>query len=291
MVNLFGGNSKSSIGNFEVLKKFEITEGIFKDYITQIQESYKFGFTPFREHKKATGLWITPLRCYNDKIFVFDNEGMHEVTNHPVGKLIYCIKSFPEDGDIYTTITGPTGPIGSTGPAGKRGPQGKRGLEGPVGPLGPIGKRGAPGPPGIVDYDYFGVSVLKHLPFASRKDVLSNAELKKSGSLLVKKENLKFASVSKVLEWKDSDSSISAIQTDHDYMARYLKDDNYEYLRFAAATYAINISPNKTCTMIIVYRINKSKRKTDNDYGMMEIIVEVNLSMVKVLVLTVNILS
>ena len=73
MVNLFGDNSFSSRGDFNILKKVVQTEGKLKDFIEEIQESYRQGFTPYREHKKDTGLWITPLRVYDNKIFEFSS--------------------------------------------------------------------------------------------------------------------------------------------------------------------------------------------------------------------------
>jgi len=41
MVNLFGDNSFSSRGDFNILKKVVQTEGKLKDFIEEIQESYR----------------------------------------------------------------------------------------------------------------------------------------------------------------------------------------------------------------------------------------------------------
>ena len=257
----------------------------------KLKENYRQGFTPYREHKKDTGLWVTPLRVYDNKVFALDNIATYEVTNFPVEKLVYCIRKTPTDGDTFTAITGPCGPPGSSG---HRGPQGKRGADGVIGPPGklgpkglkgdpgksgsigskgkprPVGSRGDPGergavgmqgPPGHVDYDYFGVSALKHLPFIMRTNVLSNAETKRTCSLFVESKNLVFKDPTKVIEWNDPDTKKSAIQHDLISMARYEKKGDIEYLKFTASTYTVNVSPEKVCTMLIIYRLDAAKKQ------------------------------
>ena len=51
-------------------------------------------------------------------------------------------------------------------------------------------------------------------------------------------------------------------------MARYGKEGEIEYLKFTASTYAVNVVPEKACTMLIVYRLDVDKRKTKNNYVM-----------------------
>ena len=49
MVNKFGDNTDgtTTIINLQTTKKITATHGKYKDYIKQIQESYKLGFTPY----------------------------------------------------------------------------------------------------------------------------------------------------------------------------------------------------------------------------------------------------
>ena len=167
MVDVFRGSGGTDIlrgpsgptGRFmydiKAFKKITKTSGVFKDYVKEIQESYRQGFTPYREHKKSTGLWITPLRCYDNTVFALDNVGAFEVTNDPVKKLVYWVEKEPSDGDALNSIVGPAGPQGKNGAVG---PQGKRGADGIVGPPGkkgsrsPAGVKGPTGLPGSVNF-------------------------------------------------------------------------------------------------------------------------------------------
>ena len=157
------------------------------------------------------------------------------------------------------------GPKGSKGDVGDRGPDGQIGPPGPQGPKGPKGERGAVG---HVDYGYFGVTTLKHLPFVTRATVLKTAEAKRSCSLFVESKNIVFADATRVSAWKDLDTAKSAIQSTLTSMARYGKEGDIEYLKFTASTYAVNVVPEQACTMLIVYRLDADKRKTENNYVM-----------------------
>ena len=168
MVDVFGGSGGTDIirgprgppGRFtydiKALKRITQATGIFADYRKEIQQSLRLGFTPIREHTKDSGVWVTPLRCYDNKVFALDNEGAFEVTNSPVEKIVYWIKREPDDGDAILSIVGPQGPIGpkgergSMGPKGADGPQGKRGADGAVGPPGKKGSQGPAGLPGSI---------------------------------------------------------------------------------------------------------------------------------------------
>ena len=99
------------------------TKGKYKDYKSEIQESYHLGFTPFREHTKETETWITPLRCYDNAVYALDSVGVHDVTDDDIEKLVYCIKKNSTDDGSITSIIGPRDPTGSSG---ERGIQGKR---------------------------------------------------------------------------------------------------------------------------------------------------------------------
>ena len=139
MVDVFGGSGNTANlrgprgppGRFsydiKALKKIIKTSGKYKDYIKEIQESLRLGFSPFCEHKKDSSSWVTLLRCYENKVFALDDSGAFDVTDKPVEKLTYWIKKVPNDGDALLTIVGPPGPQGKRGADGIEGPPGKKG--------------------------------------------------------------------------------------------------------------------------------------------------------------------
>ena len=156
MVNVFGehGAGSSTIPvDIKVLKKVTITEGYYRDYIKQIQDSYKLGATPYRLHTNRYGTWVTPLRVYNNAVYVLDNVAHMPVTDRKIetddtrSVLIYWIEANDDD-DADSRVTAMVGPQGPPGGEGRRGPQGKRGSDGPAGVIGPEGKRGASGAAG-----------------------------------------------------------------------------------------------------------------------------------------------
>ena len=62
MVNVFGDSIASGPRNLQVAKKVIVTEGKFKDYGGEIQQSYELGFTPYRIHKNTDGTFVTSIR-------------------------------------------------------------------------------------------------------------------------------------------------------------------------------------------------------------------------------------
>jgi len=98
--------------------------------------------------------------------------------------------------------------------------------------------------------------------------VLKTAEAKRSCSLFVESKNLVFADATRVSAWKDRDTAKSAIQSNLTSMACYGKEGDIEYLKFTASTYAVNVALGQACTMLIVYRLDVDKRKTENNYVM-----------------------
>ena len=160
MVDVFGGSGNTGIlrgprgppGRFmydiKAFKKITKTSGVFKDYVKEIQESFRLGFT-HREHKKYNGSWITPLRCYNRLVLALDDLASYDVSDFTVHKLVYWIEKEPSDGDALNSIVGPAGPQGKNGAVG---PQGKRGADGIVGPPGKRGSRGPAGVKGLCMY-------------------------------------------------------------------------------------------------------------------------------------------
>ena len=65
MDNIFGDSIANGPGNQQVVKKVVATEGTFKDYGDEIQQSYELGFTPYRLHKNTDGTFVTPIRYYD----------------------------------------------------------------------------------------------------------------------------------------------------------------------------------------------------------------------------------
>ena len=71
MVNVFGDSTTSR--NLQVVKKVVVTDGKFKDYSDEIQQSYELGFTPYRRHKNVDGTFVTPTRIYDGRVYVLDD--------------------------------------------------------------------------------------------------------------------------------------------------------------------------------------------------------------------------
>ena len=97
MVNAFGGSITSWPGNLQVLKKFVVIMGKFKDYNDEIQQRHVLGFTPYRLHKNADGTFVTPIRVYDGKVYVLDDVATMEVgdrdltTDRINSKLVYFV--------------------------------------------------------------------------------------------------------------------------------------------------------------------------------------------------------
>ena len=81
MVNAFGDSIASGPGNLQVVKKAVVTEGKFKDYGDEIQQSYELGVTPYRLHKNTDGTFVTPIRYYDGRVYVLDDAATMEVSD------------------------------------------------------------------------------------------------------------------------------------------------------------------------------------------------------------------
>ena len=79
MVNVSGGRIASGPGNLHEVEKVVVTVGKFKDYIDEIQQSYVLGVTPYRLQKNADGTFVTSIRVYDGKVYVFDDVATMEV--------------------------------------------------------------------------------------------------------------------------------------------------------------------------------------------------------------------
>ena len=67
MVNVFGDSTASGPENLQVVKKVVVTEGKFKDYIDEIQQSYELGFTHYRLHKNIDRTFVTSICVYDER--------------------------------------------------------------------------------------------------------------------------------------------------------------------------------------------------------------------------------
>ena len=152
MFNVLGDSVASGPGNLQMVKKAVVTEGKFKDYGDEIQQSYELGFTPYRLHKNTDGTFVTPVRYYHGRVYVLGDVATMEIgdrsisTDTIISKLMCFVKG---DGGSGAALQGDIGPSGTRclkgdsgdkGPVGSRGPAGKRGVEGPESPPGKIGK-------------------------------------------------------------------------------------------------------------------------------------------------------
>ena len=161
MVNIFGDNgSNSSVGlpkNMKLLQKVKVTKGKYEPHYDQIQESYKLGFTPYRVHHNKNGTFVSPVRIYDDSIYVLDDSGSFNIAHRTMenynSHLVYAKEIDPttdtDDAEVVGLI-GPRGPPGHIGPQGKRGLTGLKGDEGPIGKRGPVGAIGPDGPQGEI---------------------------------------------------------------------------------------------------------------------------------------------
>ena len=87
------------------MKIVDVRVGKFEDYVDEIQQSYVLGFTPYRLHRNADGIFVTPpppppppLRVYDVKVYVLDDVatmvgGDRNVTTDIINsKLVYFLK-------------------------------------------------------------------------------------------------------------------------------------------------------------------------------------------------------
>ena len=100
MVNVFS-ESVGSGGSvdLQIVKKVATTVGTFGDYIDEIRQSYEFGFTSYRLHTNKDGTFVTPIRVYDGRVYVSDDETTVYVTNRRIAtdkissKLVYFVES------------------------------------------------------------------------------------------------------------------------------------------------------------------------------------------------------
>ena len=161
MVNVFGDSIASGPegGNLQKVKRVVASVGQFNDYYAEIQQRYVLGFTPYRLHTNSDGTFVTPIRVYDGRVYVLDDETTMNVTTRHIAtdrissKLVFFVKG-DDDGGVGFALHGCRGPSGAKGlkgdsgdrgVAGCRGPIGKRGAAGPGGPPGNIGKVGPVG--------------------------------------------------------------------------------------------------------------------------------------------------
>ena len=85
MVNIFGERvgSGGSV-DLQLVKKVVTTVSPFGDYIDEIRQSYKLGFTPYRLHTNSDGTFVTPIRVCDGRVYVSDDETTMQVTNRKI---------------------------------------------------------------------------------------------------------------------------------------------------------------------------------------------------------------
>ena len=97
MVNVFGDSVASVSGNLQMVKKVVVTNGKFKDYSDEIQQSYELGFPPYRIHTNVEVVFVTPIRVYSGRAFVLDDVTTMEISDRQIAmdeissKLIYFV--------------------------------------------------------------------------------------------------------------------------------------------------------------------------------------------------------
>ena len=118
-----------------MVMKVYVTVGKFKDY------SYMLGDTPYRLHKNVDGTFVTPIRVYDEKVYVLDDVAMMEVGDRYLttdiinSKLVYFVKGDGSSGVALQGNRGPSGARGLKGDSGDKGPDGSRGSTGKRGQL------------------------------------------------------------------------------------------------------------------------------------------------------------
>ena len=162
MVNKFGDCTASTSileREVKVYRKVTTTIGKCRDYVSEIENSYQCGFTPYRERTGVDVSYCTPLHCREQKVFALVGNVVLDVSDEDVVKIVYWVEG-AVGSDSLAAIVGPQGvsgiagpqgkrgAVGPTGPAGERGPKGSKGDTGPQGPHGSVGSPGARGEKG-----------------------------------------------------------------------------------------------------------------------------------------------
>ena len=169
MVNKFGDCTASTSileREVKVYRKVTTTIGKCRDYVSEIENSYQCGFTPYRERTGVDVSYCTPLHCREQKVFALVGNVVLDVSDEDVVKIVYWVEG-AVGSDSLAAIVGPQGvsgiagpqgkrgAVGPTGPSGERGPKGSKGDTGPQGPHGSVGspgargEKGSPGPAGV----------------------------------------------------------------------------------------------------------------------------------------------
>ena len=118
MVNVFG----ESVGNggpvdLQIVKKVVVTNGQYKVYANEIRQSYELGFPPYRLHTNEDGTLVTPIRVYDGKVYVLDDEATMKVdewfveTDKLSSKLVYFVKADDGSGVALQGDRGPSGGV------------------------------------------------------------------------------------------------------------------------------------------------------------------------------------
>ena len=154
MVNVFGKSVGSGSVDLQLVKKVVTTVSRYVDYWAEISQSYVLGLPPYRVHTNVDGTFVTPIRYYDGRVYVFDDVATMDVTKRYIAgdksKLVYFVEADDGSGVALQGDRGLSGVMclkgdsGDQGPSGRQGPAEKRSAVGSEGPPGKIGKIGPP---------------------------------------------------------------------------------------------------------------------------------------------------
>ena len=98
----------------QIVKKVVVTKGRYKDYVNEIRQSNELGFTPYRLHTNKDGIFVTPIRVYDWRLYVLDDVATLQVTARNIAtgdnsKLIYFFETDDGSGVALQRDRGPSG--------------------------------------------------------------------------------------------------------------------------------------------------------------------------------------
>ena len=148
---MFGeGGSQQQI-DLQVITRVEEEAGKYKDWLPEIEESYRLGFPPYR----IADAGVSPIRICDRKVYALTDTVALDIGDrviHGDGKLAYF--HLADEGGVWALqgdrgsagVLGVQGIQGRAGHPGSVGKRGNRGSEGPVGKIGKVGLKGPIGP-------------------------------------------------------------------------------------------------------------------------------------------------
>ena len=126
--------------------------------MNEIRQSYELGFPPHRLHSNENRTFVTPIRVFDGRVYVLDDEATMKVGEWFIEadklsrQLVYFVEADDGSGVALLVdrgasgVRGLKGDSGDQGSSGSQGHAGRRGAVGPGGPPGKIGRIGSAGP-------------------------------------------------------------------------------------------------------------------------------------------------